>query len=166
MCNGCVTRTKRFRLTPRSSPSWEADSFAASQNICCILQNPQFATSRHLSIPSATLAQSTPRIRSYEWLFPSGFPTKTHHAVPISPIRATSPANPVLPDLITLIISGKKCVSRSSSLCNFLQSPLATALSDPTNLTQYALLQRDQVSHPYKTTSQITWMFILYTLRQ
>ena len=143
------------RLTPHSSPSSEADSFAASQNIRRILQNLQFATSRNLCLPSATLTQSTPHILFhlfyhfpiYVWVlqmivsfrFPHQNPARTFNF----PHTCHKPSQSLSPWLDDPNIYSKKCISWSSSLCNFLH-PLATALSDPTYLPQHPLLQHLQ----------------------
>jgi hypothetical protein len=58
----------------------------------------------------------------------------------------------------------------SSSLCNFLQSPVTTALLGPNILHRTlfsntlslcsSLSVTDQVSHPYKTTGRLTVLYI------
>ena len=82
------------------SPSWEANWFAASQEIPRILWNPKVRYRTHkrpppvpildqpkpVHIPTSHLLEIHPNIihpstpRSPQWLFPSGFPTKTLYA--------------------------------------------------------------------------------------
>ena len=95
------------------SPSWEANWFAASQEIPRISRNPkvhyrthnrpptvsipgqpnpvQKTTSHLLEIHPNIIHPSTPR--SAQWFLPSGFPTKTLYTPLSSPIRATCPAH-------------------------------------------------------------------------
>ena len=62
--------------------------------------------------------------------FPSGFPTKNLYAHLLSPICAYL-AHLILLDLITRTILGEEYRPLSSSLCNFLHSPLTSPLLDP-----------------------------------
>ena len=132
------------------SPSWEANWFAASQEIPRISRNPKVHYRTHkrpppvsilgqpnpVHIPTSHLLQmhlkiihpSTPR--SPQWSPSLWFP----HQDPIhplsSPIRATFPAHLILLDFITRTILGEQYKSFSSSLCNLLHSPVTSVVDD------------------------------------
>ena len=57
-------------------------------------------------------------------IFPSGFPTKTLYAFHDCSTRATCPAHLSRLDLRFLIMLGEECNEYSSTLCNFLHSPV------------------------------------------
>ena len=130
------------------SPSWEANWFAASQEIPLIFMEPEGSlphskrpppapilgqpnpvhtpTSHFLEIHLNIIHPSTPR--SSQWSLSVRFP----HQDPIrplsSPIRATCPAHLILFDFITRTILGEEHRSFSSSLCNSLHSPVTYVL--------------------------------------
>jgi hypothetical protein len=112
-------------------------------------------------------------------LLPSGFPHKTYSlctSLLSHTYHMCHPSQP--PNLITLIISVEQCKSWSSSLCNFLQSPVSFSRLGP-NISHSTILSNtlspccslnvtDQVSHPNKTNKQnySSVHFNLYILRQ
>ena len=120
------------------SPSWEANWFAASQEIPRISRNPKVHYRTHkrppsvsilgqpnpVHIPTSHLLEIHPNIinpstpRSPQWSLSLRFP----HQDPIhplsSPIRATCSAHLILLDFITRTILGEEYKSFSSSLCN------------------------------------------------
>jgi phosphate starvation-inducible membrane PsiE len=73
--------------------------------------------------------------------------------------------------LIILIILGEEYKSRSSSLCNYLYSPVTSSLLGPNILLSTlfsntlslcsSLYARDQVSHPHRITENIFVFYIL-----
>ena len=124
------------------SPSWEANWFAASQEIPRILWNPKdhyrthkppspvpilgqpnpvhIATSHVLEIHPDIIHPSTPR--SPQWSLSLRFPNQDPIHPLSSPIRATCPAHLILLDFITRTLLGEEYKSFSSSLCNLLHT--------------------------------------------
>ena len=148
----CFPRVPKLKLSGTylltysmvQSPSWEANWFAASQEIPRISRNPKVHYRTHkrpppvsildepnpVHIPTSHLLEIHPNIihpstlRSPQWSPSLRFP----HQDPIhplsSPIHATCPAHPILLDFITRTILGEEYKSFSSSLCNLLHSPV------------------------------------------
>jgi hypothetical protein len=130
--------------------------FTRALHLFLSLARPIQSTSPHPTSPRSILILSTHlRLDLPSGPFPSGFPTNNLYAFPLSPIRATWYAHLIFLDLIILIILGEeyKCggrsvgivrsrtqtmeffgeeyKSRSSSLCNFLHSPVIWSLFGP-----------------------------------
>ena len=101
-------------------------------------------------------------------LFLSRFPIKTLFPT-LLPTCAVCPAHLILTDFITRTIFGEQYISLSSSLCSFLNSPVASPLLGPnillSTLFSNTLSLRpsnvsDQVSHPYKTRDKTTFLYL------
>jgi len=151
-----VTHTdKCFRLviyiltySMEQSPSWEANSFSASQEILLILRNPKVPyhiykcpstvpilsqinpvhVPPHTSLRSILILSSLLCLGLSSGLFPSGFPTKTKYAPFLSLKCATCPAYLILLHMIMQIIFGVEYRSLSSSLRSLLHSPVISSL--------------------------------------
>ena len=179
-----------FTYSMVQSPSWEANWFAASQEIPRISRNPKvhYRTHKHpptvsilcqpnpVNIPTSHLLEIHPNIihpskpRSPQWSPSLRFPHQDSIHPLSSPIRATCPAHLILLDFITRTILGEDYKSFSSSLCSPLHSPVTSSLLGPNILlnTMFSnnlsfLSSRnvnDQVSHPCKTTGKIIVLYI------
>ena len=167
------------------SPSWEANWFAASQEIPRISRNTKVHYRTHkrpppvsilgrpnpVHIPTSHLLEIHPNIihpskaRSPQWSLSLRFPQQEPIHPFSLPIRATCPAHLIFLDFITRTILGEEYKSFSSSLCNLLHSFVTSSLLGQNiplstlfsnTLSLFSSLNvSDQVSHPYKTTGKI-----------
>jgi hypothetical protein len=172
-----------YLLAPWSSP-WEANMFSTSQEISRILWKGSLP---HLNDPTTVpnLSQLDPAhtptshflkillilsshllLGPSSGLFHSGFPTRTLYVPLLFPVRTTCPTylssrfyhpNNIewrvhIIKFLTVVISPFPCYFLSLGRNSFL-----TTLS-----LRSSLNVSDQVSHPYKTTGKIIFLYILF----
>ena len=104
-----------------------------------------FLKSHHNIILPSTLG-------SPKWSLSFSFPNKTQYTPLPSPIRTTCPTHLILLDFITRTILGEEYRSLSSSLCNFLHSPVTSSLLGPNILLNTPFLN----TYPIITETQTT----------
>jgi hypothetical protein len=167
------------------SPSWEANWFAASQEILRVLWNPEVHHSTHKRPPPVPILS-----QPYQVLTPTSHFLKVHSNIiypfmPGSPQRSISfmfphqnpvhtspfphtcymPARLILLDFISRTRLGKEYRPFSSSLCNFLHYPFTSSLLG-SNILLNTLFSNtlslrssfnvsDHVSHPYKRRAKL-----------
>ena len=180
-----------YLLTPWSSALLEKlTGFAANQEIPRILWNPKVNYRTHKRpppVPILSQPHTVPTTPSHflrvhlniilpstswspQWSLSLRFPHQ--NLVHTSPfIRATCPVHLIRLDFITRTMLGEGYRSLSSSLCNFLHSPVTPPLLGPNILLNTlfsntlslcsSLNVSDRVSHPYKTTGKIIVLYIL-----
>jgi len=130
------------------SPSWEANRFAASQEIPRILCNRRFITAFTKCPPPFPILRQLDPVHtptsyflkihlniiipfisgSPKWPLPLSLPTKTPNTPLLSTIRAICSAHLILLDFITRTILGEEYRSLSSSLCSFLHSCVTSSV--------------------------------------
>ena len=173
------------------SPSWEANWFAASQEIPRISRNLKVQYRTHkppplvpilgqpnpVHIPTSHLLEIHPNIihpstlRSPQWSLSLWFHQQNSIHNLSSPICATCPFHLILLNFITHKILGEKYRSFNSSLCSLFHSLVTSSLLGPkilliaifSNTFSFlsSLIVSDQVSHPYRTTSIIIVLYVL-----
>ena len=148
------------------NPSWAANWFAASQEFPRISRNPKVHYRTHkrpppvsilgqpnpVHIPTSHLLEIHPNIihpftpRSPQWSFSPRFPQQDPIHPLSSTIRATCPAHHILLDFITCTILGEEYKSFSSSLYNFLHSPVTSSHLGPNILLNTIFSNTKRVS--------------------
>jgi len=152
------------------SLSWEANQFAANQEIPRILWNPK-GSLQHLQVPATCPypepARSNPcptshflKIHLYiirpstpgssKWSLSLKFPHQSPLYISHLPICTTCPTHLILLDFITRTILDEQYRSLSSSLCSFLHYFVTSSLLGPSILL-HTLFSNIQAYVPHST---------------
>ena len=162
------------------SPSWEANWFAASQEISVFHGTGRFITAltsvRHLSLSWASPIQSIyPHTTSWRAILllsthlrlglpsgrlPSSFPIKTLYTPLSSPIRVICPAHLILLDFITRFINIYLFIFTDLEICYIeLEGCLGiTAALFVINNFRFLCMQRRCFSRRISVTSEVLWI--------
>ena len=179
-----------YLLIPWSRVLEKLTGFSASQEMPRILLNPKVHYHIHKCLPSVPILSQLDPVHipkthflkiNLNIILPSspGFFFSFPHQNPVYisplPIRATCPARLILLDFITRTILGEDYRSLSSSLCTFFHSSVTSSLlglnillntlfSNTLSLRS-SLNVIDQLSHPYKTTGKIIFLYFIHTIQ-
>jgi len=176
-----------YSMEKRSS--WEAKRFPASQKIPRILRNLKVHYRIHKCPPPVPILSQldpvhTPKTHflkihlniilpstppgSPKWYPSLKFPHQNLYMPGLFPTRATCPAHLILIDFINRTILGEQ-YRLSSSVCNFLHSPVTSSLLGSNTLLntpfsnilslRSSLNVSDQVSHPHRKRGKIIVMY-------
>jgi len=171
------------------SPSWESNWSAASEETPCISRNPKVHYRTHKRPPPVSnLGQPNPvHIHTFHFLevhlniirpttprSPQWPPSlRLLHQEPVHAPTFTHTRHMPSPShsswFYRRTILGEEYKSFSSLLCIILHSPITSSLLGPniflntlfSNTLSFQRLVNDQVSHPYKTTGKITFLYNL-----